>query len=335
MRAKLGLLSPALRKKLRRRPQGHAHQTGGFPIGAEPEPAGKRSDGYVGCRPPPDYGWFNDSWPDQIKKGYAEAYTATETLYWQAQKGATMPEATNALIALGIHTCRRLEDLWRKNRGLVKSVAWLMSWIPSLYTKSAPPPGRRWPGEVMRSQLRLLPQPTQEEGRRGPKSHLLSTLESKSSGPGQKKRPVTLAGALLNDKIEEFVIHGVLRPNWLVWVTSEGHRAPNGETVQAGVLHETVIIDAATRTVLIEAARKGRIGPWAKAFAERYIRPYCPEILSDDGQAGAAAAMVRERVASLIRASEDDNLPWRAFKMLAQERLRKFMRQIEIVIGTN
>jgi hypothetical protein len=238
-------------------------------------------------------------------------------LVGQIYNGPHKKELIDRLIDLGLNICSHLETLWKNPdyHSLVEASSRQRNFFPLIHTNLIETPFSC--GDKMREGLPLQPAPGNEKGKKG------------GGKPGRK-----VLDDLLNSEVEMFV-QGVLRPGRLrmVYPPTKPNNAPH--MVPLIKRDEIDLIDSTTRQLLLSSIGRKRLGRWSQAFAEKYIRPYRPDLLSENGQAGTFQRMVAERLSELQAKNPDEKSPWRAFKTLVTERLRKFKPLIESAIPPN
>ena len=226
----------------------------------------------------------------------------------EAYNGPDKMESIDRLIELGTIICTQIEYLWKKPeyRPLVEASSRGRYLFPLLHTNLIETPFSC--GDEMRAQLPLHLAPGHEKGKR-------------ETG----KRGRRVLDDLLNREVNYFVL-GVLDPGTLRFGNSS-------------IETQVDIIDAATRQRLLTPPGRKNLGEWSDAFVDKYIQPYRPDLLTEDGKSGKFSKMAKERFSEFqAKNPNEKNLnssPWRAFKTLVTERLRKFKRLIESANPSN
>ncbi|HXB01961.1 MAG TPA: hypothetical protein VNV15_03980 [Opitutaceae bacterium] len=259
--------------------------------------------------PPPD-----KEWPPEVKKEFQDARGAVSHLVGQIYNGPHKKELVDRLIELGSVVCSHLEHLWGNHdyRSFVEDSSRRRNYFPLLHTNLIET--RYSCSDEMREKLPLQLAPGNEKGKKG------------KGKPGRK-----VLDDLLNREVEMFVL-AVLKPGTL---RVENLPAEPDSIVPFINRVEVDVIDNATRQYIVSPIGRKRLGVWSQAFTEKYIRPYRPDLLSEDGQAGTFQKMVADRLSELQAKNPDEKSPWRAFKTLVTERLRKFKPLIESAILPN
>jgi hypothetical protein len=273
---------------------------------SKPRPVGKIHFG------PPDH-----EWPSEVQQLFKEAHSKERLLYMEAYNGPYKKESVDRLIELGTIICHQIETLWKKPdyRPFVEAASRQRNFFPLLHTNLI----EVWfsCGDEMREKLPLEPAPGNEKGGKG------------RGKPGRK-----VLNDLLNREVGMFV-QGVLKPGSLRVESSATEPDSPWKIVPFFNRGEIDLIDDATRQCLLSLTGRKSLGEWSQAFAEKYIHLYRPDLLSTDGEAGLFQNMVAERLSELQTKNPDEKSPWRAFKTLVTERLRKFKPMIESAIPTN
>jgi len=252
------------------------------------------------------FGPADKEWPPEVQKLFKDANQKAHALFMAAYNGPHHKESVDRLVELGRLVCQQIEVLWRnpRFRADLEAVASESSFFPLLHTNLIETP---WScGDEMKGKLRLQSAPGNEKGKKGGKK------------PGAKVKD-----DLLTREVEIFVL-GVL----------------NTGTLRVGPMFQNKdVIDRGTRRRLLSRTGRKNLGAWSTAFIERYIRPLRPDLLTDDGESGTFSMMTKERFSEFQLKNPNeknwDSKPWRAFKSLVSERLRKFRPMIRSTIRTN
>ena len=248
---------------------------------------------------PPD-----QEWPPEIKQLFREAHQKVRQLYMEVYNGQHKKESVDRLIELGTIICSEIEILWRnpEYRPFVEGSSRGRYFFPLLHTNLIETPGRC--ADEMKKKLPLHRAPGHEKGKNGKGKRGRKTLDD-----------------LLNREVEYFVL-GVVNPGML-------------RTENPDAYTQIDVIDDKTRRRLLTPAGLKDLGEWPEAFVEIYIRPHRPDLLSDDGT-GKFSELAKERFLEFQAKNPNEknftSSPWRAFKTLVTERLRKFKPLIKSAI---
>jgi hypothetical protein len=254
-------------------------------------------------------------WPPEVQGPFKKALEAQFELIFAIRRRSDKLALVDRLIELTTIACNQIENLWKKPeyRPLVEASARGRHYFPLIHTNLIATPFTC--GDEIKEKLQLMGAPGNEKGKRGKK----------------------VDDDLLNKEIECFVL-GVLKSNWLrVEIAPFIEPPPFSQAWQSeSGPKEVDVIDAGTRAQLMSHQGRKDRGAWADAFIEKYIRPHRPDLLSSDGKRGKFRKLADDRFAKFKLKNPDEknfsDTPWRGFKALVTERLRKFDRLIKSAI---
>ena len=248
------------------------------------------------------FGPADKEWPPEVQTLFKEAHQKAHALFMAAYSGPHQKESVDRLVELGRLVCMQIEVLWRnpRFRADLETAARESNYFPLLHTNLIE---TRWScGDELKEKLRLQPAPGNEKGNKGGKK------------PGRRAKDDRLGR-----EVETFVF-GVIYP---------------GKLKVGPTLRNEDVISQSTRRRLLSRAGRTNLGRWSDAFA-KHVRRFRPDLLTKDGGAGILSQVTKERFSEFQAKNPNEknwkSKPWRAFKSLVVERLRKFRPMIQSAI---